>query len=150
MILTQGSEMVLTPSYYVFRMYRAHQDATLLPAELTSPDYKFNDTTISAMTAAASRDDKSVVHISLTNADPHHTVTVECQLAGAKASKPDEWKVSGEVLTADQMSAYNDFGKDAAVKPAAFSSAKVTDGALSIELPAKSVVMITIAGVASP
>lgn len=30
MILTKG-KMVLTPTYYVFKMYKVHQDATYLP-----------------------------------------------------------------------------------------------------------------------
>ena len=34
MILTKGKEMVLTPSYYVFKMYKVHQDATYLPIDL--------------------------------------------------------------------------------------------------------------------
>jgi alpha-L-arabinofuranosidase len=149
MILTQGSEMVLTPSYYVFKMYKLHQDATMLPTELTSPDYVFEKTTIPAMTAAASRDDKNVVHISLTNADPHHAVSVDCRLAGVDAAGAASWKVSGEILSADRMSAYNDFGKAANVKPSSFDGANVSNGVVSIAVPAKSVVMVEIGGVAT-
>ncbi|HEY4232178.1 MAG TPA: alpha-L-arabinofuranosidase C-terminal domain-containing protein [Lacipirellulaceae bacterium] len=144
MILTKGAEMVLTPSYYVFRMYKPHQDATMLPTELTSPDYVYEKMTIPALTTAASRDDKGAVHVSLTNADPHHAVVVECSLAGADASKTDEWKVSGEILTAGRMNSFNDFGKNAEVKPTNFDGAKVKDGAVSIELPGKSIVMLAI------
>ena len=35
MILTKGKEMVLTPTYYVFKMYKVHQDATYLPIEIS-------------------------------------------------------------------------------------------------------------------
>ena len=35
MILTKDKEMVLTPTYYVFKMYKVHQDATYLPIDLT-------------------------------------------------------------------------------------------------------------------
>jgi alpha-N-arabinofuranosidase len=119
----------------------------MLPSELEAPDYTFEKTTIPALTAAASRDEQGVLHVSLTNADPHHAVAVACQLAGTDGGQAGEWKVSGEILTADRMSAYNDFGKAADVKPSQFEGAKVTDGALSIELPAKSVVIVTISGV---
>ena len=34
MILTSGKNMVLTPTYYVFKMYNVHQDATYIPLEL--------------------------------------------------------------------------------------------------------------------
>ena len=33
MILTRGAEMLLTPTYHVFRMYNVHQGATFLPVE---------------------------------------------------------------------------------------------------------------------
>ena len=33
MVLTRGNEMVLTPTYYVFKMYNVHQDAEFLPTE---------------------------------------------------------------------------------------------------------------------
>ena len=35
MILTKDKDMVLTPTYYVFKMYKVHQDATYLPIDLT-------------------------------------------------------------------------------------------------------------------
>ena len=57
--------------------------------------------------------------------------------------------MSGQILSADRMNAYNDFGKSAEVKPAEFDGAKVHDGAVSIEVPAKSVVMVAIGGVAA-
>ena len=34
MILTNDRQMVLTPTYYVFKMYQPHQDATYLPLDL--------------------------------------------------------------------------------------------------------------------
>src|SRR5574342_72171 len=39
MILTQNEKMILTPTYHVFDMYQAHQDALLLPHDLKSEEY---------------------------------------------------------------------------------------------------------------
>jgi alpha-N-arabinofuranosidase len=147
-ILTRGRQMVLTPTYYVFRMYRVHQDATMLPVELTSPDYTYGKETVPALTASASRDQAGVVHVSLTNADPHRTIPLACDLVGAGAAAGD-WKVFGDVVTADRMDAYNDFGKEPEVKLAEFNGAKVIGGKLTVELPPKSVVMLTIQGAAA-
>ncbi len=144
MILTKGDEMVLTPSYYVFRMYRPHQDATMLPVDLESPKYSQGDTTIPALTASASRDADGILHLSLTNANPNENVAISCELAGTSADKASDWKIAGEVLTAQRMAAYNDFGSDAEVKPANFDGAKVEGGKLAIDLPAKSVVVLRI------
>jgi len=32
--------MILTPTYYVFERHKDHQGATLIPVELTGPEYK--------------------------------------------------------------------------------------------------------------
>jgi alpha-N-arabinofuranosidase len=142
-ILTRGKEMVLTPTYYAFRMYRVHQDATMLPVELATPDYSYGEDTMPVVTASASRDQAGVVHLSFTNADPHRSIPVACELAGIETIAGN-WKVSGEVLTADKMDAHNAFGKEAEVMPAAFHGARVIDGQLTVDLPAKSVVVLAI------
>ena len=36
MILTQGSQMLLTPTYHVFELYTVHHDAVLLPISVSS------------------------------------------------------------------------------------------------------------------
>lgn len=149
MILTKGDEMVLTPSYFVFRMYKDHQDGTLLPIDLESPKYSHDATSIPAVTASASRDAEGVLHLSLTNANPNESVEVTCELAGTSAGKVSAAKIAAEVLTAERMAAYNDFGKAAEVTPVDFSGAKVENGKLSIDLPAKSVVMLRIEGVSN-
>ena len=43
MILTDKEKMLLTPTYHVFEMYTVHQDATLLPADLTCEDYRLGE-----------------------------------------------------------------------------------------------------------
>jgi alpha-L-arabinofuranosidase len=42
-ILTRGPEMVLTPTYHLYDMYREHRDKYLLPANIKSPKIKFPD-----------------------------------------------------------------------------------------------------------
>src|ERR1019366_6761919 len=65
MILTDKEKMILTPSYHVFEMYVPHQDATLLPSELQSAEYAFNDKMIPAVSASASRDRAGRIHVTL-------------------------------------------------------------------------------------
>lgn len=40
-IHTEGSKMVLTPTYHVFNMYKVHQDAELLDLNIKSPGYGY-------------------------------------------------------------------------------------------------------------
>ena len=40
MILTKGNQMILTPTYQVFKMYNVHQNATFLPSNLICEKYQ--------------------------------------------------------------------------------------------------------------
>jgi alpha-N-arabinofuranosidase len=64
---------------------------------------------------------------------------VAATIAGAGAHH-----VAGEVLTAAAMDARNTFENPDAIKPAAFSGASLAGDKLSLTLPAKSVVVLTL------
>ena len=139
MILTDKERMVLTPTYHVFEMYKVHQDATLLPVELTTPDYKTGEKTVPSLHASASRDKAGRIHLSLVNLDPHHDLPVAVKLAGAEART-----VTGRVLTAASMDARNTFENPDAVKPSSFTGFERKGGDIALALPAKSVVIMEI------
>ena len=48
MVLTRGEEMILTPTYHVFEMYKVHQDALLLPTHQDPGSYEFQGMSIPA------------------------------------------------------------------------------------------------------
>ena len=140
MVLTQGAKMVLTPTYHVFEMYQVHQDATLLPIELTCGGYTFGDDHIPALSASASRNAEGLVHISLCNLDPNVPSEIRCELRGTAPSR-----VTGRLLTADAMTAHNTFDQPDYVKPQAYSGARIDGHLISAKLPPKSVVVLAIA-----
>ncbi len=137
MALTDKEKLALTPTYHVFEMFTAHQDATLLPSELQCADYALAADKIPGLSVSASRDKAGALHISLCNLNPNAPADLACDLQGAKPQK-----ISGRVLTADTMQAHNTFDKPDAVKPAAFTDCKLTAGGFSTRLPAKSVVVL--------
>ena len=139
MILTQKEKIILTPTYHVFEMYSVHQDATLLPIELTTVDYQFEQDRIPALNASVSRDKSGAIHVSLCNLNPNAAVDVTCDLPGIKIQS-----VSGRILTAPQMQAHNTFEQPETVKPAEFAAFQKTDNGLTTTLPAKSVVVLAI------
>src|ERR1017187_2268931 len=98
MVLTDGRKMTVTPTYWVFEMYKVHQDATYLPVALLTPDYKLGSRTIPMVDATASRDAAGKTHLSLVNVDPHAAVMVSCELRGVAAKS-----VSGRILTAPEI-----------------------------------------------
>jgi len=137
MILTDGPKMTVTPTYWVFEMFKVHQGATFLPLDLAAPDYKFGDQSIPAVSASASRDTSGKVHLSLVNTDPKRPITVTCTLDGLVAKA-----VTGRILTAPAMNAHNTFDAPNTVQPVPFSGASVANGRLTVALPAKSVVVL--------
>jgi alpha-N-arabinofuranosidase len=139
MLLTDKEKMVLTPTYHVFEMYKVHQDATLLPVELTTSDYKMGGKTVPSLHASASRDQAGRIHLSLVNLDPHHDLPVAVKLAGAEAKT-----ITGRVLTAASMDARNTFENPDAVKPSSFTGFERKGGDIALALPAKSVVIMEI------
>jgi alpha-L-arabinofuranosidase len=138
-ILTDNEKMLLTPTYHVFEMFKVHQGATSLPLELKSPDYAFGAEKLPRVSASASRDAAGKVHVSLVNLHPTEAITVTTTLEGVAAGP-----VSGRILTAATMDAHNTFAAPEVVRPAAFTGATRNGDTLTIELPAKSVVVLTL------
>jgi len=135
-IFTKGREMVLTPTYFVFKMYRVHQDAKMLPIEIKCNKYTSGSESIDAINASASVKD-GVVNITLCNLDPVNSQAISFDIQGVKVAT-----VSGQIVTADKINAYNDFGKKEEVTLADFKNAKLNKGQVEATIPAKSVVLI--------
>ncbi|MCD2323070.1 alpha-N-arabinofuranosidase [Sphingomonas sp. IC-56] len=139
MILTDGSKMVLTPTYHVFEMYKPWQDAKVLPITINAPWYNKNQFTMPAVSGSAVRGKDGRVHIGLSNLDPNRPNTVSVKLSGVTAGS-----VSGRVLTAPAINTHNTFDAPEAVKPVPFSDAQVSGDTLTVSLPAKSVVVLNL------
>ena len=136
-ILTRGRQMILTPTYYVFDLYKVHQDAEWLPIQLLSPWYTFQGQEIPAVNASASKDKAGAIHISLVNLDPSKKVTVSTTLADGGTGS-----VSGQVLTSDKFTDINTFEQPDKVKTAGFSDFTLKGNQLSVTLPPSSVVVL--------
>jgi alpha-L-arabinofuranosidase len=136
-ILTKDDKMVLTPTYYVFKMLKVHQEAQLLNIDIRSEDYVFGGKKIPAISASASLDKSGKIHISLANLNPNKEIIISCPIIGDSFGK-----VTGEVLTAGEMGAYNSFEKSETVKPAPFTGFKMSNGILTVTIPSKSVVVL--------
>jgi len=137
MILTDKDKVVLTPTYHVFRMYRVHQGATLIPIELKSPEYKLGDAAVPALNVSSSRDAEGRLHLSVVNLNATRTAEITTTFSGGTFKN-----VTGEVLTAGAVNAINTFDQPNAVRPQPFSAAKLQGSQLTLSIPAKSVVVL--------
>lgn len=140
MILTDGARMVKTPTYYVFKMYNVHQDALLLPAQLTTPSYTYNGKSLPAVNVSASQDKNENFNVTVTNIDPQNDITTTI-----RTDKNDKFEiVNAEIITAEKINAYNDFGEEEKVNIQPFDNYKTKSENVILELPAKSVVLLTL------
>jgi alpha-N-arabinofuranosidase len=137
LILTKGKQILLTPTYHIFDLYKVHQDAKLLPVNFNSPDYTNGENKIPAVNISASLDSTGAVHISLVNLDPNKKITIRTALAGIN------WKtVTGQILTSKKLTDINSFENPNNIKIAGFSGAKKEGDQLVVELPGQSVVVL--------
>jgi alpha-L-arabinofuranosidase len=137
LILTDKEKMLLTPTYHVFEMYKVHQGATMIPVELTAPEYKFGQASTPSLHASASRDANGKLHLSIVNLDANRAVQVSLKLTGATAKN-----LSGRVLTAPAINTINTFDKPNTIQPAAFTDFKIAGEQITLNLPSKSVVVL--------
>ncbi len=138
MILTKDKEMILTPTYYAFKMYKVHQDATYLPLDISCDTVNVRgERRVPMVSATASKDKNGEIHISLSNIDVNNAQEVTVNLEGTNAKK-----AIGEILTSANITDYNSFEKPNTISLAPFSDVKVSKGIMKIKLPAKSIVTL--------
>ncbi|NNE78174.1 MAG: alpha-N-arabinofuranosidase, partial [Pricia sp.] len=111
-ILTEEQKMILTPTYHVMKMYNVHQDAQLLPVSFESPKYTYNEESLPAITASASRDKNKAIHISLTNIDPKKKNRVIMDVSALKIKN-----FTGTILRSDELEDHNTFDNPGKIQP---------------------------------
>jgi alpha-N-arabinofuranosidase len=156
MILTdqEGTgHMVLTPTYHVFEMYTPFQEATYLPVDLPTmtiqvskayfkekegaKDAGYRPCPLLSASAAKTKDGNMV--LAITNVSLDKEQDIDFNIEGFKAKT-----VSGRILTSKNVADYNDFQHPAVVAPTTFKDAKLKNNTLSVKMPAKSIVVLTI------
>jgi alpha-N-arabinofuranosidase len=139
LILTEGDKMLLTPTYHVFDLFKVHQDAKLLPVKFSSPELVNGKNKIPALNVSASKDSNQVVHMTLVNLDPKNVMHINTAL-----NEVDWTKVEGMVLTSTKLTDVNTFNQPNSVKPVVFNGAKKVGNELVVDLPAQSIVLLTL------
>ncbi|MDO4297125.1 MAG: alpha-L-arabinofuranosidase C-terminal domain-containing protein [Lachnospiraceae bacterium] len=138
-ILTDGPEMIKTPTWHVFNMYKHHQDATLVDSYLETEtigeeaQYMVPNLTESASIDADGKLQITVANLSLTDSYP-----VDARITGFCGEK-----VTAEILC-EEMHAMNTFEDPEAVVTKCFDGVERVHGGLKFTIPACSVVHITV------
>jgi alpha-N-arabinofuranosidase len=138
MILTDKEKMVLTPTYYVFKMYVPFQDATFVPVTFDAGTYTHGDINLPRVDAIAAKDKTGKLWLGITNVDPNQPAAIEVSLAGMTAKS-----ANGETLTAPKVDSVNSFEAPDTVAPKPIL-ARLQGGRLSLKLEPKSVTVISV------
>ena len=138
MILTDKEKMVMTPTYYVFKMYVPFQDATFVPVSLDAGAYTHGDIKLPRVDAIAAKDKAGKLWLAITNLDPNQPVEIEASLTGITARS-----AVGETLTAPKVDSVNTFDAPNTVVPKP-ASTKIQGGKLALKLEPKSVTVVSV------
>jgi alpha-L-arabinofuranosidase len=138
MIMTDKEKMVLTPTYYVFKMYVPFQDATFVPVTFDAGAYTQENVSLPRVDAIAAKDTSGKLWLEITNIDPNQPVEIEANLAGITVRS-----AVGQTLTAPKVDSVNIFDAPNTVVPKPIS-AKIQDGKLNLKLEPKSVTVISV------
>ena len=139
MLLTDGASMVKTPTYHVFHMYKPFQEAKHLPVRLKSPKLKSGKNTFPAVSVSAAQTQTGEVVIAAANMSLNDTHRVILKLPEGSYSIND-----GKLLTAVEMDAHNVPGEPERVVPVTYKQATIDQKKLILDLPTKSVVVVTL------
>ena len=146
MVLTRGDQMVLTPTYHVFDMYKCHQDARFVPVEYDAQQIPgTGGRAVPNLSVTASGRDGSV-WVSLVNP----SLDKECRVDLSWDDFASYTVAGARVLAAENITDYNDFEGDGAqagascrVSPRSFMPARKMGGSgVMLRLPAASVVTL--------
>lgn len=141
MILTDGAQLLLTPTYHVFEMMKENQGATALVSNLETETYAHEGEEVVALQASASITASGAVLATICHFNPQQGTTLQVKLHEKNAKT-----VSARILTADAMNAANTFENPNAVAPRDFTDFQIEGNQLTLQLPPMSLVTLKIEG----
>ncbi|MBQ4075234.1 MAG: alpha-N-arabinofuranosidase [Clostridia bacterium] len=135
-ILTEGDQMVLTPTYHVFDLYKAHQNAKAVDCHVEAENVGVDKWQLPQITAAASEND-GVITLTCANISECVHAHISVSTIGCAPGA-----VVGRIL-AGKPHDFNDFG-DTKLQLLPFSDFKIENDQLKINLPPCCVAELTI------
>ncbi|MBR3505048.1 MAG: alpha-N-arabinofuranosidase [Clostridia bacterium] len=134
-ILTEGPGLVLTPTYYAFKLFSAHQENELLDSALLA---EAGADGLPALQESASLAPDGAIHVTLVNPSPDELREVAIVLRGKEATA-----AAGEILTG-KMDDHNTFDAPDTVADRPFDGVAKAEGGFTAALPPCSLVHLAI------
>ena len=136
--LTDGADMLLTPTYYVFKMFRDHQQNTLLGSYITTEENGIEKFTLPQLIESASAKDDGTIVATVINTSADKPAQINCQVADFRVSE-----VTAEILSG-KIDDYNSFEDKNRVFTKKFTDFTLTADGFNTELPPCSIVKFII------
>ena len=136
------TDIIKTPTFYVFKMYKVHQNAKMVPLTLTTN----NNQGVPLINASASVDSAGKLHISMCNT--HATANQNCAITLKNA--PSSYATcTGTIINGPKYNSFNDYGH---VEPVNIQNFDATNFSLSgttltVTVPAHSVITLELSPV---
>lgn len=138
-ILTDGADMLLTPTYHVFDMYKYHQDAMLVDSSIETETIGLEEEwKVPNLSESVSVDADGVIHITVANLSVDSDYTVDTTLVDYKAKE-----VKGEIVHGE-MADYNTFAEKDKVQLREFTDVKLSENGLTFTIPRCSVLHLAV------
>jgi alpha-N-arabinofuranosidase len=140
-LLTEGEQMIKTPTYHVMHMYRHHQGASLLDSSLTQVDAVGPDEwVVPKVTESVSENAQGVITITLNNLSIEAVEKVDVQFA-----RSGYQVVEAHIVSDSDMHAHNTFEAPENVTEKTFTGYELTEKGMTVTLPCNSVIEIRVA-----
>ncbi len=137
-LLTDGADMVKTPTYHVFDMYKDHQEGMLLESSIETEMIGSEDWQVPNLTESVSMAADGSIHITVTNLSTTESYPIDAVFTDYKVSE-----VCAQIVTG-KMDDKNTFEAPEVVKVQNFDQVAKTDKGVSFTIPACSVMHITV------
>ena len=140
MILTDAEKMVLTPKFYVFKMFKEHQNNMLLGSFITTDkiDSKEAKRSCPQLIESASIDENDIIYSTVVNVADKKSAKIKCQIADRKVKNIKAYVLNGDIHDK------NDFENTNSVEIKDFYDFRQLKDGFTATLPACSVVKFVI------
>lgn len=135
LILTKGRQMILTPTYHVFEMYKSFQGATPYRTAVAGPQYNRDGLHLPMIDVSAARAQNGKLMLSVVNLDPTHEAVIQTNLKGM---------ASARILSGAAVDSHNTFSSPDEVRPGPFGGIYDDGSGLAFRMPAKAIVVISV------
>jgi alpha-N-arabinofuranosidase len=140
LLLTEGPKLCLTPTYWVYDLFKAHREGRVAPANVRGPSLTLDDGEVLALCSASATVRENDLTLSLVNAD----LDVPCTITASPSGTSVSGVKSARLLTSGSVRNHNTPDDPELVAPADLE-VTVSGGSVETTLPPFSVAVAELA-----